>query len=495
MTPATATGRFRVITGGGTRADHGESLAIPPAPRMGAGELAADMAELFALGLVQDLRAEAVVDPYCAVRVDGATRFTMHELLCELRNLSWFDNNPLGSLDNPASPGSRAGQGDAGHRRATRCNSDGQLTLQSLLRGGVALRVGGPLQSTAWASDYEAGIALDPVLTHPEESAPMSDWLGWCARQSGAGLRLPGTHLRPKLDLALGDRSEALHRTPPARPFHNAALVALETGAGMDDGLPEDGLWTGQRLLALMAQAERLARRIPMYRAGQPNRAPRPAVTAARMTVWLAREERQTDSNGALFREAADELAKAAPNLLHWVSRANRARRGPQRFDACLFLPLSGPDRQHLTPSDLASHAIVAGALATLIKAVCDTSRRAQLQMVGRRGPAQALTEQVDRLAADIGVLRSVSGGFFPAETHQDLRLGQAIALHLLRQTLEQDNRSAQLSVRDFDGQSLQITSHPRRFGRGHAELRNDGDPMDWPQEAGHPAAHLTAVV
>ena len=263
----------------------------------------------------------------------------------------------------------------------------------------------------------------------------------------------------------------------------------------MDAGLPDGGLWSGQRLLSLMAEAESLACRFALFRAGQPDRLPRPAVTAARMTVWLGREERGQAAQGSPYREAAEELAAAAPNLLHWVSRANRARRGPQRFDASLFLPLARPERQHLNPSDIAAHVIVAGALSTLIKACFDISRRTRLHRVGAHEPVLALEDRVDRLASNIALLRCVSGGWFPAENHHDLRLGQAIALHLLRESLEQDNRSARLSLRDFDGRMIQICSHPRHFGRGHAELRSGGESIAWPQEAGHPGAHLTAVV
>jgi hypothetical protein len=470
----------------------GDRIALPAAPRLCAAELAAEMAGLFAFGLVQDQRVAAVADPHLAVHIDGATRFTMHELLCELRNLSWFDARIAFPQADPAANG----PAEAGNRRYLRWNSDRQLTLCSLLRGGIARRGGGPLRSVFWDSDHATGMAQDPTPGWPPETAPMSDWLGWCARKTGAGLRLPGPSLpRQTKDTSLGERAEALHWTPAARPFHNAALVTLARGTAMADGLPQEGVWTGARLMSLMAEAEALAQRYALYQTGHPHRMPRPAVMAARMTVWLGREERPDAGQGALYREAAEELATAAPNLLEWVSRANRVRRGAQRFAPCLFLPLAAPHRLHLNPSDIAPHAIVAGALATLIKAVFDTSRRTQLQMVGTKGSALALEDQIDRLAADVAVLRAVSGGYYAAESHQELRLGQSIALQLLRQRLEADNRSARLSLRDFDGRSLQVLAHPRISGRGHAELWCNGDLIAWPQEAGHPAGHLTAVV
>ncbi|MGP6086722.1 bromoperoxidase [Antarctobacter jejuensis] len=494
MTCKKAAPGFQVINGGGARRALIDRIALPEVPQMSAAELAADMAEIFALGIVQDLRANALTDPHRVVRIDSTTRFTMHELLCELRNLSWFDSRVANPVSVPA-VSSPAGSGDAGHRRATRRNGDGQLTLQCLLRGGVALRGGGPVMSAFWESDHAVRPPVDPAEEAPGEDAPMSAWLGWCARRSQAGLRLPGGDAPASRRGSLGDRTDALHATPAARPFHNAALVALARGTGFDEGLSPADRWTGARLFALMAEAEVLARRFARIGTGLPNRLPRPAVTAARMTVWLAQEERQQGSHGALYRDAADELAASAPGLLHWVTRANQAQRGPQRFEHSLFLPLTRQERQHLNPSDLAAHVVVAGALSTLIKAVFDTSRRAQLQMVGQDGPALALEDQIDRLAANVALMRCVSGGYFPAENHQDLRLGQAIALQCLRQRLTEDNRSAALSLRDFDGRSLQILAHPRHFGRGHAELRCDGTAIAWPCEVSNPAAHLTQVV
>ncbi|SNS14802.1 hypothetical protein [Antarctobacter heliothermus] len=73
MTRNSGLTRFTVIDGGGTGRSVRDRIAVPEAPSLSPPELAADMAELFALGLVQDLRAEALLDPHCAVRIDGAT--------------------------------------------------------------------------------------------------------------------------------------------------------------------------------------------------------------------------------------------------------------------------------------------------------------------------------------------------------------------------------------------------------------------------------------
>lgn len=479
---------MRVIEGSGRARGSRPDPGNQEAPRFSAPELAAEMAEIFAFALLGQCRLDELNDPHGAVWVDGRTRFTLHELLCELRSLSWFD------ASRPLAGGALGGE--AAHRRALRWSDEGQLTLRSLFRCGVLLRGDAARLSAFWASDH-GPLALEPVRRPPRADAPMSAWLDWCERQNGAGLRLPEQVARRQGAMTLGAMADDLHRVPASRPFFNAVLAALARGAALDPGLgAPDTAWRGNRLMALLANAEVRASRAVLMQALAPDRLPRPAVTAARMTVWLAREERDQDSASALYRAAADELAEAAPNLLYWVGRANAAlRHGRQRFDNSLFLPLSEPCGPTLNPADCATHTAVAAALATLVKAVFDTSRRAQLQPVGIYGPTLAMGDEADLMVANVALARVVSGGYHPAENIQHMRLGQAIALQVLREALEADNRSATLGLTDFDGRTLRIEAHPRPFGRGWAELRVDGVARPWPSEAAPPAAHLTAVV
>lgn len=488
ISSTTARPAFRVIDGSGTRPGPRIEVPVPDAPRVSAPELAAEMAEIFALSLLRKCSLADLHDPHCAVWVDGTTRFTLHELLCEMRSLAWYDSSR-------ALPGRDTLSEEAEHRRALRWNADGQLTLRTLFRCGVALR-GEVGLSSLWRSDH-AVSKPDPVRRPPRDDAPMSAWLDWCERHSGAGLRLPGQPMRRPHVGTLEAMSEDLHRMPAARPFYNAVLAALARGAALDQGLVGSGFsWRGNRLMSLMAEAETRACRAILSQTHAADRLPRPAVTSARMTVWLAREERGSGGDTALYRTAAEELAEAAPNLLYWVSRANKALgQGAARFGGGLFLPLVEPQGHALNPADCATHMAVAGALATLLKAVFDTSRRTQLQPVGVFGPGVALGEEADRMVSNIALSRVVSGGYHPAENVQQMRLGQSIALQILREALEVDNRSAVLSLNDFDGRELRLEAHPRVFGRGFAELRADGAAISWPQEAAPPAAHLTAVV
>jgi hypothetical protein len=488
-------------------------VPTPQSLRLKGPELAADMAALFALALSADVPMEALDDPHHEVAVAGPNAgqtdfFTLHELLCELRSLSWNDRRALpgngaGRVSGrPVSLSLTGPEGSAGHRRAARWNEDGQLTLKTLFSSGVTLSGRGGL-SVLFALDHVAGSPEGPQPL-PGAGASLSDWIGWACRHSGAGLALPGlaqTYPRPRTPMDLAER---VHDMPAARPFHAVALACLAEGDAFDPGLtpafapakgtPDvSGMRRGARLFALMAEAEKRALESVCKGVLRSDRLSRPAVTAARMTVILAREE-QARHQGQDLHLAVEELSRQAPNLLDWMGRANRAHRSRQRHDTSLFLPL-GPRAEALHPADCASSAVIAGALGTVLKAMLQTSgRRRMFAGHGVSAPI-SLGAELDLLVSNLALGRLAGSGYFPAETHQDLRLGETIALQLLREELGQENRSAQMEFVDFDGAAMQIQAHPRHFGRGLVELRRNGTTVDWPLQTSPSAAHLTAVV
>lgn len=489
---------FTVITGGAgpTGADLAD-LPLPIAPQICASELAAQMAEMFAMGLVSGCGPNDLANPHCSVRIDRATRFNLHELLCELRSLPWCDSKTSPRAVAPSANTSPAHPSEADLRRAGVWNGAGEMTLATLFSAGINHGPGGLRLSQLFSTDRKVAEPEGPI-TPPSADARLSQWVRWCARHSGAGLAIPGQDTSNPQPQTLAALTSRVCTTPAARPFQSAALAALANGTALDPGLVPHGLeapgWTGGRVFSLIAQAEIYARRAAMRRLTEADRLSRPAVTAARMTVHLAQEERHISAGDARYREAADQLVQFAPNLLSWVSKANAAARGAQRFEHSLFLPLGAPAAAY-HPSDAAAHVIVAGALATVMKAVFDTSRPSHLRLADRASGRLDLAQELNLLAANYAMARVVSGGYLPAENHQDLRLGQSIGLQILRSALEQDNRSASVQLRGFDGDHLKVVCNPRSFGRGHAELHRDEQAQHWPQDRAKPAAHLTAVV
>lgn len=441
---------FKVIDGSVSNVATRPSRDMPATTSLdlSGAELAAEMADLFALGLLQDVPFEKLGDAHHVVRIDPATRFTLHELLCELRSLGWHDAK---TAPFAAANCSLAMQEGDSHRRSIRWNGDGQLTLRTLYRGGVSLMG----ESAVLAQSMDRGaqtVSLSQLALDVFDAAP-------------------GSVFADEVRQALADG------------------VAFDAGLTSFPGAGEK--WTNARLGTLLAQAHEKATRGGLAKLIDPRRMARPAVTAARMSVYLSRDDSVLSDDAQGLQSAADELAHSAPNLLQWMTRANQARRGTLRLPVSLFLPLEAPDALPLHPADAAAHCHVAGALGTLVKAIFDTGAGSRLAAVGQ---GLSLAQEMDRLMANVSLARAASGGYYPAENWQDLRCGQAIAVEMLRETLAEDNRSAELAFRDLDGRAIRLVAHPRQIGAGHVELYVDGTPKPWPQ-GDLRGTHLTAVV
>jgi hypothetical protein len=472
------------------------NLQLPAAPHMGPAELAAELAELYALSLVRDLPFALMQDPHCTIWIDGTTRFTLHELLCELRSLSWFDDQALpvpGPIETVLC--SRTVCGEADHRRGLRLNGDGQLTLRTLFRGVVARRGPEMRLSAFHRADPDARTDLE-FSEAPDATAPMSRWLDWIERCSGASLTLPD---EPEMAPPGVDTPRALveriHQSHPCRTYFNAVLRLLARGAEFDPGLRPlagEAPLAPQGILSMMAEAADLAFSSAMRMQGRADRLSRPGVFAARITSLLRTDEMPAQENGTL-RAAAEELSHKAPNLLHWIDRYNRVHGRDGLDGQTLLLPaMRGAVPQHR--ADYVAQAMIAGALSTLLKALFDSRRHARLRMVGADKCGVDICSEADRLAADVALARSVAGGYFQAENHQDLRLGEALACQVLRSRLEAQGRSLSLGFTDFDGRAVTLSVHPRGLHGGHATFQRDGRLAPWPMERMRSGAHLAVV-
>jgi sulfur transfer protein SufE len=211
------------------------------------------------------------------------------------------------------------------------------------------------------------------------------------------------------------------------------------------------------------------------------------------MSVHLTQQLCASRTDDTLHR-AADELSEAAPNLLHWYTQAHKALRGCYKTSPLLFLPMTHQGNAPLNPSDFTDTLVVAGVMATLLKAVFETAPR-NLCAIRERNPERSLGADLNQLVANISLARLTAGGHYPAENHHDLRLGQTIALHILRDALAQDNRTASVSFQDFDGHDVTLQCHARSFGRGRVDFSENGRLSDWPKQDAARRTHLTAVV
>lgn len=448
---------LRLIQGGRRDSDQ----ALPElATDFGPSETAAEMAALYALALVRDVPFSQLDDPHHSVRIDSQTVFTLHELLCELRSMPWFDPHalPVG-IAHKADTCSGVLQDEECHRRSRRWNGDGQLTLATLFRGYTKTSTRGSVQSKFLASGTLARAATHPATQicedMPNQNSPMSAWVTWFENQLGTDFDLPLSGAVKPLATPR-DVAGQVHLTHICQPIFRAALGLIAHGCPMAAGL------TGPALMAAMAQSASAATKADRQARAKDSSAEQPTLIAARLSVFHNRAGAKTDGDLAQIHA---ELSRCAPRLLNWVDRLNR-RGGTEsapganaRFTENLMLPQISLHGVPLRAADSAGLTAIAGACVTVMKAAF---------------PDATLAREFDKLAANIALARSLTGAATHAQNHAALRLGEAVALNHLARTLTGGGDTPKLT--SLDGKNLRLCS------------------TGWHISADTPAPHLWAV-
>ena len=506
---------FRVIAGDRKPLKAGARRAYARAgahPAMDADALAREMARIYALNLLLDVPFADLGDPHRGVGIGAGDRITLHDLQTELCKLSRASHpGLLAAGKDVCSSLSLFVPGDADHPAVRAAPQDGQL--RSFL--GAAQGAGPVLSAFFDLAPLRAAGPLGGGMTvagigEPTQTQPTSHWLRWIAAACGAAPVLAG-----RADLAVRtiatprDLATQMHRRHPAQACFAAAIHLLGQRVPLDGGLRQgrDGSgWDGRRVLGLMLEAVRRADRASR-RAARGHRFLRPGVVAARWSLMVAGEDVRADKDAVLLRAALAQLEARVPRLLHWMTQLNGAlgtrslaapdseggiRDGwtPVALRQNLMLPQIAAEGTTISAAHGKGQAALAGALVTLLKAAFDTAARTDEATEQR-----PLETELDLLAANMTMGRSIVGGFYDSENQRGLRLGQGVALALLRETLERDGVPASLELHDLDGRHVILHARRNQPGSVRVSLRVDGAFAAWPDGGDLVTPHLTAVV
>ena len=140
-----------------------------------------------------------------------------------------------------------------------------------------------------------------------------------------------------------------------------------------------------------------------------------------------------------------------------------------ERKNGTSLLPLAFPEGCPTHPSYGAGHATVAGACVTLLKALFDETFVIPLPMVpdfsGTRlvrytGPALSVGGELNKLASNVATGRNLAGVHWRSDARESMRLGERIAMEVLKDTLAlcPEDMSHGVSFTAFDGTTATVT-------------------------------------
>lgn len=390
-------------------------LALPPPPRFDSAEQAAEAVELYWRALLRDV-------PFAD--------YGAHPLVAAAcQDLSSAVRAPR--------------QGD-------------RVTPATLFRGDAEGDLVGP---------YVSQFLLKPVPYLPlwveqkiRTSVAGVDYLTgyaeWLAVQNGALAGVNRFVGEPLYIRSGRDLGEYVHRDFAYQPYLAAGLMLLKWGTPVDGGNPykhsrtQGGFATfgPQYVLTQVATAAQLALHASWYAKWAVHRRLRPEELGGRLHNHLGGK--------AEFPLHPDLLGSEV------VSRLRGEGRG-------FLLPQAYPEGCPAHPSYPAAHAVVAGACVTVLKAFFDESylvpEPATAAPDGRSlsplpGPPLTVGGELDKLASNIALGRDFAGVHWRSDSMEGLRLGEKVAVELLRERRLLPNETfTGFSLRRFDGERVTV--------------------------------------
>jgi hypothetical protein len=397
-----------------------QALAMPPAPRIDRPQNSAEMVELYWMALARDVRF-----------TDFASDPTVAEAAADLSQLSDFRGPKQGDV----------------------------VTPETLFRGDTAGDRRGPWLSQFLLRDIPYGTLLvsqrQDTLREPADHLTSFD--DWLAVQNGAE---PAADVRDLINRRYiqtpRDMAHYVHFDALYEAYLNACLILLGANAPVDEGNPYNfsdtqigfGTYGPPHILSLVTEVATRALKAAWYQKWSVHRRLRPEEFGGRVHLQLtgAREypiDREVLDSGAVKRI----FEKHGTYLL------------PQAF----------PEGSPTHPAYGSGHATVAGACVTILKAWFDESfvladpvvpSDDGQTLVPYQGPdADRLTVggELNKVAANVAIGRNMGGVHWRTDYSAAVRLGEEVAIGVLREVKAANHEDAGFTLSRFDGTTLTI--------------------------------------
>ncbi len=482
-----------------------QSVTMPPVPTLHSDELAAELAEVYAQGLLRDVHFSNFRDPEYGY-VHNTTKdckpcISVDTTIDALKTMTWFNKNCCDlSQDEqkrhrqPFTPQTLfRGQGEGVEK--------GPYLSQFLLLGNKGL--GGQQSMTDGQISYGA-VRIDQRVRVAE---PCKDYMttfeSWVDVQNGANLigaddehyvKAP-KNKRYRFITTPRDLATYVHHDALYESYLNACLILLGMKAPFDPGLPFDAedvhdhqqnfaSFGGPHLLTLVTEVATRALKAVRYQKFNTHRRARPEALAGLIDRYM-----EFDKNKACCIPVAIRPIKPLidnlklSGLLDNVKMHNKKQnaKGDSQKDASAkgdryLLPMAFPEGSPMHPSYGAGHATVAGACITILKAffdhawelplfdkecnpiayeACDDG--SALHEVSLNGERITIEGELNKLAANISIGRDWAGVHFYTDYIESLRMGEQIAISLLQEQRLCYEENFTMTIPLFDGGAVRI--------------------------------------
>jgi hypothetical protein len=389
----------------------------PAAPRLNSAQGAGEMIELYWMALARDVPfAQWDTDPTIAAAVADLNRYT-------------------------ALPQPRAG---------------GSVTPATVFRETTPGDLTGPYISQFLLGDWTAGASprSNAVKAPVAGQAFLTDFASWLAIQNGA-------NPVPKLQLSAGTRriitprdlTEAVHNDAVYQFGYDAALMLASAGVPLNPGNPylasksQVGFTTGAAPQAQTLLGEVTSR----------------ALKAQWYQKWLVHRRLRPEAFGGLIHNQATGKANypVSGDLFESpaLGRTNSAY-------GTFLLPQAYPEGSPLHPSYASGHATILGATVTILKAFYDGNYVIPNPVIPNAdgsalmpysGPALTVGGELDKLAGNVATGRNWAGIHYRSDAHEAVRLGEAVAINLLKEQKATLREPFTWSFTSFDGGKVTI--------------------------------------
>jgi hypothetical protein len=391
-------------------------LTLPPAPTIASGEGGAELGENYWLALARDVAF-----------VDWNTSPVIADAAADLSRFPEF-RGP---------------------------KSAGRVTAETIFRGSTAGDLVGPYLSQFLLQDIPMGaLRIDQrIWTMPAGRDFLTRYDDWLAAQNGLeiGPHPPDTTARYIRNLR--DLGEWVHVDALYQAYHQACLILLGAGAPFSGGMPYSssatqfgfGTFGGPHILSLVTEVATRALKVVWYQKWFVHRRLRPEAFAG-----LVHNTRRGAANYPVSRDILNSTALDAV----W-----------SKFGSWL-LPMGAPEGCPTHPSYGAGHATVAGACVTILKAWFDGSfvlprpvvaDSTGTSLLAYQGPPLTVANELDKLAANVGIGRNALGVHYRSDYWQSLLLGEKLAVAILEEQRDTYRELCEFSFKGFEGQTITV--------------------------------------